>query len=113
MNNNELISLVDFLPSLLKYVLNNNIQISYTCINSMVLWLQLTSYFGGSRCRGENGHETGIYDYHEYNSNLISICKKNNICKNLVKSKEKEIMNYDGKFTTIDFSKFDNIKKFI
>jgi len=111
--NNELISLVDFLPSLLKYVLNNNIQISYTCINSMVLWLQLTSYFGGSRCRGENGHETGIYDYHEYNSNLISICKKNNICKNLVKSKEKEIMNYDGKFTTIDFSKFDNIKKFI
>jgi len=44
---------------------------------------------------------------------LISICKKNNICKNLVKSKEKEIMNYDGKFTTIDFSKFDNIKKFI
>lgn len=112
-NNNEFVSLVDYLPKLLEYIVKENILITYTCINCMVLWLQLTSYFGGSRCRGDNGHETGIYDYHDYISNIISLCKKNNICKNLIKIKEKEIMKNDGKFNTVDFNKFIDIKKFI
>jgi len=106
------VSLLKFIPALIKYLIKNKINITYTCMNSFVLFLQLCSYFGGSRMIGGTGNETGLLDYYDYTNNIISVTNKFNICRRLRIEKEKEILKLDGKFSN-NFDKFKNLKKFI
>ena len=110
--NSECVSLLALIPALIKFLLKNNIKITDTCLNSLVLFLQLCGYFAGTKLTGGDGVETGVYDYHEYTINIISLLNKYNICKKLKNEKEKETLNHISKFNN-DFDKFKNLKKFL
>jgi len=105
-------SLLIVIPSLLKFIIKHNIKITDTCLNCLVLFLQLSGYFAGTKLTGGDGNETGLYDYHEYTINIISLLNKYIICKKLKNEKEKEVLNHISKFNN-DFDKFKNLKKFI
>ena len=92
----------------MKFCLNNNLIISTTCLNGMLLFLQLIEIFHEVKALGCEA------TYESYLIDIINHCKCDNIAPKLVEYCEQKIEeNGNRSIMADDFERFSELKKFM
>ena len=102
-------------PKLYRYVqilmifcLENNIMISTTCLNGVLLFLQLIETFNKVKILESQS------SFESYLTDILNNCKANNICPKLIEYCEEKIKDNGNKCLMLDdFTRFNGLKKFI
>ena len=81
--------------------------ISNTCLNGFTIFLQLIGFFSTIKLTSSENN------YKRHLSNILSTCRSNNICQQLVEYTEKRIKTEDCCEMTRDFSDFESLKRYM
>ena len=97
----------DFLIDLFDFCIKNKIYISNTCLNGFTVFLQLIGFFSTIKLTSSENN------YKRHLSNILSTCRSNDICQQLVEYTEKRIEAEDCCEMNRDFSNFECLKKYM
>jgi len=98
----------NFINSILKFCIDNNVLITSTCINGFLMFIQLSSFF--DRVHIVSKHATNT----SYLLQISTYCKTYNMCPRLIEYTDERIKENDYKCSmSKDFSKFEGLKKFM
>lgn len=96
------------LKVIIDFFIENEIYISCSCINGLILFLQTSSYYDRIKLLSKESTNS------IYITNVLSICKAYNICPKLIDYTESKIETENIKSNMDrDFSKFNSLKKFM
>lgn len=97
-----------YIQLLMNFCLENDILIESTCLNGLLLFLQLVETFNNVKIlENERSFESYITD-------ILNTCKANNNCPKLIKYCEKKLEENGTKsIMSSDFKKFECLKKYM
>jgi predicted unusual protein kinase regulating ubiquinone biosynthesis (AarF/ABC1/UbiB family) len=96
------------LKNIVDYFIENEIYISSSCLNGLIIFLQSSSYYDKINILSKDSNNSS------YIINILSMCNANNMCPKLIKYMESKIKTQPIKSSmSNDFSKFNSLKKFM
>ena len=97
-----------YIQILMNFCLENNIMISTTCLNGMLLFLQLVETFNRVKIL-----ETQA-SFESYITDILNNCKCNNMCPKLIEYCEMKLEENGNRGIMVeDFTRFNGLKKFM
>ena len=107
-NNVKPPKLYRYIQILMEFCLENNIIISTTCLNGMLLFLQLVEIFDKVKVLESEA------TYESYLIDIINHCKSDNIAPKLVEYCEEKVKENGNKsIMTDNFERFKELKKYM
>jgi len=97
-----------YIQILMNFCLENNIMISTTCLNGILLFLQLVETFNRVKILETQS------SFESYITDILNNCKCNNMCPKLIEYCEMKLEENDNRGIMVeDFTRFNGLKKFM